>query len=148
MCKVDLFRTDLQGHIIAISDGNKINFNVEPINIVNLMEDAQESTPQKTSILITYLDVSDEKVTICNNTDIDVDLTGWVLVSEVGNQKFNFPDGYILKAGKCVNILSGRNAIDEPPTNLKWTGAYIWNNDSDIAALYDAEGVLLSRVEF
>jgi len=148
MYKVDLFRTDLQGHIIAISDGNKINFNVEPINTVNLMEDAQESAPQKTSILITNLDVSDEKVTICNNTDEDVDLTGWALVSEVGNQKFNFPDGYILRAGKCVNILSGRGAIDEPPANLKWTGAYVWNNDGDIAALYNAEGILISRVEF
>jgi len=148
MYKVDLFRTDLQGHIIAISDGNKINFNVEPINTVNLMEDAQESAPQKTSILITNLDVSDEKVTICNNTDEDVDLTGWVLVSEVGNQKFNFPDGYVLRVGECVNILSGRNAIDEPPVNLKWTGVYIWNNDSDIAVLYDAEGTLISRLEF
>jgi hypothetical protein len=47
-----------------------------------------------------------------------------------------------------VNILSGRNAIDEPPINLKWTGAYIWNNDGDIAALYDAEETLISRVEF
>ncbi len=92
--------------------------------------------------------MSDEKVTICNKTDEDVDLTGWVLVSEVGNQKFHFPDGYILKAEECVNILSGRNAIDEPPTNLKWTGAYIWNNDGDIAALYNAKGTLISRVEF
>jgi len=146
--KVDLFRTDLQEHIIAVSDGNKLNFNVEPINTTNLMEDSQKPEQQKTSILITSLDVFDEKVTICNNTDEDVDLTGWVLISEVGNQKFNFPDGYILKAGECVNILSGRNAIDEPPANLKWTGAYVWNNNEDIAALYDDEGTLISRVEF
>lgn len=70
------------------------------------------------------------------------------MVSEVGSQKFNFPDGYILKAGECVNILSDRNAIEEAPTNFKWTGAYIWNNDGDTAALYDAEGTLISRVEF
>ncbi|WP_211286599.1 lamin tail domain-containing protein [Petrotoga sibirica] len=146
--KVDLFRTDLQGVIISISEGNKINFNVEPINTVNLIEDIQESEQQKYSILITNLDVFNEKVTICNKTDEDVDLTGWVLVSEVGSQKFNFPDGYILKAGECVNILSGRNAIEEPPTNFKWTGAYIWNNDGDTAALYDNEGALISRVEF
>lgn len=65
--KVDLFRTDLQGVIISISDGNKINFNVEPINAVNLIEDIQESEQQKYSILITNLDVFNEKVTICNN---------------------------------------------------------------------------------
>jgi len=144
--KVDLFRTDLQRNIVSISDGEKINFNVLPTNTIDLIGDSHESEPQKASILITNLDLSGEKVTICNNTEKDVDLTGWILVSEVGNQKYNFPGVYILKAGECVNIVSGRKAKNEPPNNLKWTGAYMWNDDVDVAALYDSKGTLISKV--
>jgi competence protein ComEC len=40
------------------------------------------------------------------------------LVSVTGNQTFNFPDDYVLKAGASVNITAGPNATNNPPTCL------------------------------
>ncbi len=39
-----------------------------------------------------------------------VDLTGWKLVSEKGNQTYSFPNGTSISAGGSLKILSGSNA--------------------------------------
>ncbi|MDZ4957421.1 lamin tail domain-containing protein, partial [Clostridium perfringens] len=65
---------------------------------------------------------------------------GWRLVSTVGNQTYDFPSGYILKAGSTITIVSGKSA-----GTLKWTEAYIWNNDGDKAELYDPSNNLISE---
>jgi len=39
-----------------------------------------------------------------------------------------------------VLVHSGPDAGDNPPGHLRWTGAYIWNNDGDEARLVNAEG--------
>lgn len=71
-------------------------------------------------------------------------MTGSILISLEGNQTFTFPDRFILKAEASVNITSGRNAEDNPPASLKWTGKYMWNNDGDLAHLVDPNGKLVS----
>ncbi|WP_088005584.1 S-layer homology domain-containing protein [Indiicoccus explosivorum] len=86
-----------------------------------------------------------ETVTIQNTGSVDVDMTGWMLVSVEGNQVYTFPAGYILRAGYSVNINSGRSSIHNPPSDLEWSDAYIWNNTGDEAELYDSSGVLISE---
>jgi len=44
-----------------------------------------------------------------------------------------------------VRIWSGKNNVDNPPTDLKWTGAYIWNNKGDPEVLYNDKGNVVSQ---
>ena len=71
-------------------------------------------------------------------------MTEWKLVSQIGNQTYNFPDGFVLKAGASVNIRSGSSAFEKLPTDLLWTKVNIWNNDGDPGSLYDNNGKLVS----
>lgn len=105
------------------------------------------SAPPQSDLRITYLQYSgtDEYVKISNYGGSNQTMTAWKLVSEVGNQTYWFPSGYVLPAGDYVRIHSGPGASSNPPHDLKWTGAYIWNNDGDAAALYDSGGHLVDR---
>ncbi|OUM94005.1 MAG: hypothetical protein BAA00_15515 [Parageobacillus thermoglucosidasius] len=138
---VKVYRTDESGTIVATSDGSTITFNKSPSS----MKPSPAPVPVA-NLVISELDLVKEKVTIRNNGTKDVSMTGWTLVSEEGNQTYEFPDGFVLKSRSSVNVWSGPNAINKPPTDLKWTGSYIWNNDGDAAALYDANGKLVHRV--
>ncbi|HZG70379.1 MAG TPA: S-layer homology domain-containing protein [Chondromyces sp.] len=91
--------------------------------------------------------LSTEVVAIKNNGNTSIDMSGWYLVSVEGNQRFDFPDGYILKAGATVYITSGPNAKHQPPAYLKWTTANIWNNSGDMARLYNGNGVKVSELK-
>jgi beta-lactamase superfamily II metal-dependent hydrolase len=138
---VKVYRTDESGTIVATSDGITITFNKSPSSTKHSPAPAPVA-----NLVISELDLVKEKVTIRNNGIKDVSMTGWTLVSEEGNQTYEFPDGFVLKSRSSVNVWSGPNAINKPPTDLKWTGSYIWNNDGDAAALYDANGKLVHRV--
>lgn len=73
-------------------------------------------------------------------------MTGWYLISESGNQRFDFPAGYFLNSS--VVIESGPGATHAPPARLLWTNSNIWNNSSDDDAfLYDCTGALKSTFE-
>ena len=91
------------------------------------------------NVMISKVDKSGELVTIKNSGATDIDLSGWVLVSVTGNQRYTFPS-YTLKAGAQVTVASGDAA-----GNLKWTNSNVWNNSSsDPAQLYDAQGNLVA----
>jgi|DewCreStandDraft_2_1066082.scaffolds.fasta_scaffold29606_2 hypothetical protein len=85
-----------------------------------------------------------ETVLIQNNNDQDINMTGWTLVSIIGNQTYTFPDGFVLKAGAKVVVISGKSATEGSGT-LNWTTANIWNNfTEDPAELYDMNGKMVS----
>ncbi|MCM3654315.1 cell wall-binding repeat-containing protein [Metabacillus litoralis] len=96
---------------------------------------------------ITSLDLEKDKVVIKNEDSRDLNLTGWRLYSADGNQTFNFPDNYVLKKGSSVTIVSGRGATNNPPSQLFWTGAYMWENDGDIAQVYNPLNGIVSEVK-
>jgi hypothetical protein len=51
--------------------------------------------------------------------------------------------GYVLAAGASVRVRSGPDAVDNPPGDLFWSAAYLWNNEGDRAVLYDeGDGVV------
>jgi hypothetical protein len=102
--------------------------------------------PPETNVHIQNVDLASnpEVATIANSGAASVDMTGWRLVSTLGNQQYNFPDSFELGAGATVQVVSGGNATDNPPTQLLWTKGYIWNNDGDPAELYDATDTLVS----
>lgn len=135
-----VYSTPSSSHIVVDTDGNTFEVHGTP--------DSNPGDPQDPPAKISLVDVDldNEIVTIKNNDTVDVSMTGWKLVSVEGNQTYQFPDGYTLKAGATVYVTSGASAKDQPPTYLKWTGAYIWNNSGDAAELFNAEGVKVSEI--
>ena len=108
------------------------------------------ATPTATSgsnLQITALQYSgsDEYVEITNYGPGSQMMTNWQIPSVVGDQWYTFPSGYTLAEGTYVRVHSGASAIDNPPTHLKWTGSYIWNNDGDEARLYNSQGQMVDN---
>ncbi|MGM7719835.1 lamin tail domain-containing protein [Metabacillus sp. Hm71] len=95
---------------------------------------------------ITSLDLEKDKVVIKNVDSREPNLTGWRLYSADGGQTFYFPNNYVLKKGSLVTIVSGREATHNPPSQLLWTNAYMWENDGDIARVYNPLNGLVSEV--
>ncbi len=133
---ISIFRTDKVGTIVAVSDGNSISFNKKPLKKV--VDNSQK--PEQIDIEISSVDFKKEIVHITNNTSEDINMTGWKLVSVKGSQEFYFPNGFILKSNTSITIASGKAKGD-----LKWSDKteYIWNNDGDMAELYDNKGKLI-----
>lgn len=150
---VQVFRTDLMGTIVATSDGENITFNKNTSAVKVQTPDTsissstapvtQSTSTSSGSVEIIGIDLSSEVVTIKNNGNSTVDLSGWRLVSEKGNQAFNFPEKLIV-AGATLKIMSGPKAQAAPNTVI-WTKKYIWNNDGDPGKLYDANGNMVSQ---
>lgn len=140
---VPVYRTDLDGTIVATSDGDTVKFTPsrpsltpKPIQPV--------PTVATGSLAISTIDLRAEVVTILNSSDQAVNLTGWKLVSEVGNQTYTFPAGTTLLASGTIKVVSGQNA--QAGSNvLVWTDSNIWNNDGDPGTLYNPEGQMVSK---
>lgn len=121
--------------------GNQIyddfdNVNPEKVKSTENDEKTEGNSPKKRiNVFISEVDKRAEYVVIKNGEDKDVNISGWELVSETGNQRFLFPEETMIKTGKTLKITSG---------NLAGTGDFtmaegnVWNNSgSDPAVLYD-----------
>ena len=75
-------------------------------------------------------------------------MDGWSIQSTHGDQRFVFPPGFRLSVGDYVTVWSGPAAEskENPPTDLVWTTAYVWNNTGDTAILYDGDGEEVARI--
>jgi len=134
-----VYRTDKDGTVVFTSNGTNITVN-KTSSTTTINGGSSGGTANASSkAIISKVDKSAEIVTIKNTGSSDVNLSGWVLVSVTGNQRYTFPS-YTLKAGASVTVASGKATGD-----LKWTTSNIWNNDSsDPAQLYDSAGNLVS----
>jgi len=97
-----------------------------------------------TGIVIASVDLRAESVTIENRSTNGINVSGWVLISEIGDQRFTFPVGTVIPAGASIAVVSGPDATAEAG-RLLWTRTNIWNNDGDPAVLLDDEGREVSR---
>ena len=140
---VQVYRTDHNGTIVATSDGETVTFMTAKLSAT-----AKPLMPVPAlsidSVMISSIDLSAEVVTLTNRSDTAVNLTGWKLVSEVGNQIFSFPSGTTLPGGGTLKVVSGTNAHAETDV-LVWTDSNIWNNQGDPGALINAEGQIVSQ---
>lgn len=156
---VQVFRTDQDGTVVATTDGETVKLektgSIIASNLPPMTNPVTASTPDSVlpapetatrSLKIATIDLSGEVVTLINSGAEVVNLTGWKLVSEKGNQTFNFPAGTMLSEGGTLKIVSGKNAKAGPQV-LVWTVENIWNNDGDPGMLYNPQGQLVSRVE-
>ncbi|KYH35993.1 hydroxyacylglutathione hydrolase [Clostridium tepidiprofundi DSM 19306] len=154
---ITVYRTDECGTIVCTSNGKNISFDTKAGDYIyrdseTIIEDDKDNTSKTNTvtntvqtsketnnkIIIQSIDKVAEIVVIKNNSDRDIDLTGWKLVSVTGNQTYIFPK-YILKAGVSIKISSGNSKGD-----LKWSKRNIWNNSKeDDGELYDGLGNLV-----
>ncbi len=141
--RVQVYRTDHEGTIVATSDGEKVTFMTSKLSAT---DKPLKPVPALAgdSVMISSIDLSAEVVTLLNRSDTVVNLTGWKLVSEVGNQIFSFPSGTTLPGGGILKVVSGTNAHAGTDV-LVWTDSNIWNNQGDPGALINAEGQIVSQ---
>jgi len=106
---VQVFRTDLQGTIVAASDGKTITFNKKASPVKERAPDDFHATadPSISGVKITDIDLKSEIVTIKNTSGAAVDISRWKLVSIKGNQIFIFPSGTVIPAGGSLKVVSG-----------------------------------------
>lgn len=97
----------------------------------------------------------DEVVTVTNQGAASQPLAGWRLQSYGGSpcrlipeQVFVFPADLTLAAGARVRIHSGPQAVQQPPTDLKWTEDNMWSNSGDRADLVSANGELMTSLAY
>ncbi|RJP53324.1 MAG: hypothetical protein C4583_04925 [Anaerolineaceae bacterium] len=105
-------------------------------------EPTSASLPPNTTqtVIITAVNKQAEYVDIKNIGPSPVNLNGWTLVSEKGNQACSL--GGILEPGATLRIWAGTNATGFSCGYNK----YIWNNsEPDPAVLYDAQGHEVDR---
>jgi hypothetical protein len=139
---------NLMGDVIedSFDNINPDEVNSEIIEEESDLEDETEAQEEKAGqVEIVALDKRAEYVTIENVGKTSIDISGWIIISVKGQQRFTFPDGYVLETGQQCKLTSG---------DLKDTGDFtmanttIWNNSSkDPAELYNDRGELVDRFE-
>ncbi len=101
--------------------------------------------PSDTLVIVELSGHSDpEYVDVYNFGTTAQDMTGWYIVSVIGQETFYFPGGYVLNSAGFVQIESGDSALHNPPLQLLWTSQTVWNNSGDKAILYNSANKPLS----
>jgi hypothetical protein len=88
-------------------------------------------------------DVEDESVTFRNTGDEPLDLSGWIVEKDSG-QRFVFPDGWSLEAGRNVTVHSGRGSDTETDVHWGATSA-VWDDDGDTITVRTPDGRTVLR---
>jgi hypothetical protein len=110
---------------------------IYPITICEVQYDAPDDDNDN---------LNEEWVKLCNEGDTDIDLTGWTLENYIGIF-FEFPEGFILKAGASVTIYSGPGENSE--TELYWNHyVEVWRNSGDTITLLDGEGNIVQEYQW
>ena len=92
-----------------------------------------------------------ESATIINRGTVIQPMSGWVLASLRGQVFYPFPDDLMLEPGMIVVVQSGEQESKKTHNHrgiwekFLWTIDQVWNNHSDTAVLFDANGVEIDR---
>ena len=87
-----------------------------------------------------------EIIVLLNNGNSQQDMTQWIVADEGTKHTFNFPNGFILEAGKSVEIVSGELGHNTQSI-LYWKKQTVWNNDGDIATVLDKDGNIKAQMD-
>jgi hypothetical protein len=94
-------------------------------------------------VIIVTVNKGDEYVDIRNIGDLAQDLTGWILLSEKGDQACTLAG--VLGSGETLRIWAQSKDADKGGYNCGFDTS-IWNNsEPDPAVLYNAQGVEVDR---
>jgi len=87
-----------------------------------------------------------EVVVVENAGTSTQDLTGWKVSDDGQGHTFNFPNGFVLRPGSSVKLVSGGSGQDTERV-IYWKTRTVWNNDGDTARLFDPSGGTVSERE-
>ena len=87
---------------------------------------------------IASVDPDDDRITLGNSGSADVDLTGFYLYSDKGDELYAFPQGTVLSPGKKLTV--GTHSTDGA-YDLLWDDKKVVNKKkTDMIYLYDSYG--------
>lgn len=115
-----------------------------PVSSPTEVAGVPEEAVQSWNVEITGVSPVDEWVVI-QHTDTDgasQNMTGWVLTDNTRSNRYIFPH-YTLEPGEMVTVYTTTG--ESVPDSLYWGRVQdVWNNDGDVAYLYDPDGLLVS----
>ena len=85
-----------------------------------------------------------EVVVVENSGRSNQDLTGWKVSDDGQGHTFNFPNGFLMRPGSSVKLVSGGSGQDTERV-IYWKTRTVWNNDGDTARLFDPSGETVSE---
>lgn len=101
--------------------------------------------PIDRSVQLTAKENKQFTTTVTNTGSQAVDVSGWYIHSERGNELFIFPAGSIIQPGQHVTITC---------LSTKWQGDYVWQEEKvwhkskdDAGTLYDVYGRLINTLD-
>ncbi len=89
---------------------------------------------------------SDEFVELKNGGAGPVDITDWELQDTTGHTELKW-ESYVLQPGTTIRVYTNEVHAESGGFSFK-SARSIWNNSGDIAELYDADGLLISRYAY
>ena len=87
-----------------------------------------------------------EVVTIENSGASTRDMTEWKVSDDGLGYTFNFPNGFLMRPGSSVKLVSGGSGQDTESV-IYWKTRTVWNNDGDTARRFDPSGETVSERE-
>lgn len=159
-----VYRTDYDGTITITTDGSEYTLIAEKTGTGDTdttykstaENTTSTSTPDDAAIIpvqtstsygdvyISNLDLKNEFVIIKNSGSSTVDLTGWEIKDEDNKHTYVFPY-FQLEAGATVTLYTSKGFDSE--TELYWgSDNPFWNNEGDIASLYDSNANLVDSL--
>jgi hypothetical protein len=104
----------------------------------------------KLKIIVVENNGLQESATLINKGTVAQPMSGWVLASLRGQVFYSFPDDLIFEPSMVVVVQSGQQESKKQNdqgiwANLLWTINQVWNNHSDTAILFDANGLEIDR---
>ena len=99
----------------------------------------------ETGVRIESVEPGADRITLANDGAADADLSGWMLVSEKGNEWFVLPEGTTIAAGG--RLILGTNSTDGA-FDLLWDDKkVVHKSKTDLFTLYDANGMPVDAMD-
>ena len=99
----------------------------------------------ETGVHIERVEPGADRITLANDGTADADLSGWMLVSEKGNEWFVLPEGTTIAAGG--RLILGTNSTDGA-FDLLWDDKkVVHKSKTDLFTLYDANGMTVDAMD-
>lgn len=99
----------------------------------------------ETIVRIERVEPGADRITLANDGTADADLSGWMLVSEKGNEWFVLPEGTTIAAGG--RLILGTNSTDGA-FDLLWDDKkVVHKSKTDLFTLYDANGMTVDAMD-
>lgn len=99
----------------------------------------------ETGVRIERVEPGADRITLTNDGAADADLSGWMLVSEKGNEWFVLPEGTTIAAGG--RLILGTHSTDGA-FDLLWDDKkVVHKSKTDLFTLYDANGMTVDAMD-